>query len=328
MQSWKNDVAVLLIFFTRDKVFAKTFEAVRQARPRKLLLWQDGPRAGRVDDEDGIKRCRKIVENIDWQCEVYRNYQTHNLGCDPSTFYSHKWAFTIVDKCIILEDDCIPSQSFFPFCKELLDKYEFDTRINRICGFNAFSPKYCPYDYFFSNTGSVWGWATWKRVADTWDESYKILTDEYSLNLLKKKYNNKDFQNDLKKCLRHSKLGIPFWESINTFSRLYNNQVNIISTRSQITNCGITEDATHFPSTMKYISKETLKILSTKGEEVLFPLKEPLFVVDDVFYQEKLTSNKIILRKLDSILKRLVQGEFKSVFNAFLRYFKVKKTVI
>ena len=136
MKPWKNDVAVLLIFFTRDDVFAKTFAAVKEARPRKLLLWQDGPREGRPNDMQGIQRCREIAEDIDWECEIYKNYQEKNWGCDPSTFYSHKWAFSIVDKCIILEDDCVPAQSFFPFCKELLDRYEKDLRINRICGFN------------------------------------------------------------------------------------------------------------------------------------------------------------------------------------------------
>lgn len=326
LKPWKNDVAVLLIFFVRDDVFAKTFEAVRKARPRKLLLWQDGARHGRADDVAGILRCRKIAENIDWECELYRNYQTDNLGCDPSTFYSHKWAFGIVDKCIILEDDCVPEQSFFAFCKILLDKYENDTRINRICGFNAFPPAdYCPYDYFFSNTGSVWGWATWKRVADTWDDAYQVMNDEYSMNLLKAKYKDKDFLNDLKKYIRHSETGIPFWESINTFARICNNQVNIISTRSQITNIGISNNATHAPAQMKYMSKRTLKILSAKGEEVSFPMKEPPFVIDDVIYKNKLVADHWFYRKAESIARRLVYGEFKDVFHAFMRFIKIEK---
>lgn len=148
MKSWKTDVAVLLIFFVRDDVFSKTFEAVKKARPRTLLLFQDGPREGRSDDIEGIKRCREIAEAIDWDCTVYRNYQDKNWGCDPATFYSHKWAFSLVDKCIILEDDCVPSQSFFPFCKELLDKYENDLRISRIAGMNNLGVfDECPDDY-------------------------------------------------------------------------------------------------------------------------------------------------------------------------------------
>ena len=45
-------------------------------------------------------------------------------------------SFSKVDKCIVLEDDDVPAVSFFQFCKEMLDKYEHDTRISMIAGFN------------------------------------------------------------------------------------------------------------------------------------------------------------------------------------------------
>ena len=155
MKPWKLDVAVLLIFFVRDDTFAKVFESVRKARPKKLLLWQDGPRANKPSDIEGIMRCRKIAENIDWDCEVHKVYNDKNYGCDPSTFYADKWAFSIVEKCIILEDDQMPSQSFFIYCKELLDKYENDNRISHICGYNTLKDaKWCTDDYLFSYAGS------------------------------------------------------------------------------------------------------------------------------------------------------------------------------
>ncbi len=53
----------------------------------------------------------------------------------------------------------------------MLDKYEQDTRITMIAGFNneEITPD-VPYDYFFASTFSIWGWASWKRVIDQWDE--------------------------------------------------------------------------------------------------------------------------------------------------------------
>ena len=170
-------VAVLCIFFNRPECFAKSFAAVRRARPSKLLLWQDGPRENCPDDIEGIRRCREIAGDIDWDCDVYTFYHEKNYGCDPSTFYSHKWAFSLVDKCIVLEDDVVPDPSFFSFCKEMLDRYENDLRINRICGMNNVPGFSCPDSYFFSSVGAVWGWATWKRVADLWDEEYSFLND-------------------------------------------------------------------------------------------------------------------------------------------------------
>ena len=116
----KVDVAVLVIFFARPNTIAKVFESIKLARPSKLLLWQDGPRSEK--DMPGILACRKIFEEINWECEVHTNYHTENMGCDPSTFRAQKWAFSIVDKCIVLEDDMVPSQSFYTYCKDLLDK--------------------------------------------------------------------------------------------------------------------------------------------------------------------------------------------------------------
>lgn len=109
------DVAVLILFFNRPEPLSKVFEQVRKARPSKLFLYQDGPRNEK--DLKGIQACRTIVEQIDWECEVHRLYQEKNFGCDPSNFMSHKWAFSIVDKCIVFEDDSIPSVSFSSFAK-------------------------------------------------------------------------------------------------------------------------------------------------------------------------------------------------------------------
>ena len=105
----------------------------------------------------GIEACRQIAsdENIDWECEVHRNYQERNLGCMIAGYTSHQWAFSLADKCMVLEDDVVPSQSFFPFCKEMLDRYEHDERISMVAGFNVdeVTPD-IPYDYFFTSASA------------------------------------------------------------------------------------------------------------------------------------------------------------------------------
>ena len=155
------DVSVLILFFNRPKLLAQVFEQVKKARPARLFLYQDGPRGER--DMPGIEACRKVVADIDWECEVHHNYQEKNYGCDPSEYMAQKWAFSLSNKCIVLEDDDVPAVSFFGFCKELLDKYEHDTRISMIAGFNneEITPDITS-DYFFATTFSIWGWASWQ----------------------------------------------------------------------------------------------------------------------------------------------------------------------
>lgn len=283
MHPWKNDVAVLCIFFARPEIFRQTFEQVRKARPRVLLLWQDGPRKGNAGDVDKIAECRAIAENIDWDCEVHRRYNEENYGCDPSTFMSHKWAFSIVDKCIILEDDLVVSQSFFPYCKELLDRYEYDTRICRICGLNHFGvTKDCSDSYFFSHAGSVWGWATWRRVAEQWDETYSILDDPAYQDELKSQIG----EAYLKKCWQHKNSGKAHWETILSLARVFNNMLEIVPACNMVHNIGLGENSTH-ASDHRLLPKNTKSLFHMEKYELEFPLKHPRYIVPNDKYFQK-----------------------------------------
>ncbi len=315
MKKWENDVAVLCIFFARPEQFEKSFETVRKARPRVLLLWQDGPREGREDDVENIKKCREIAENIDWECEVHKNYHDKNMGCDPSTHLSHKWAFSIVDKCIVLEDDIVPSQSFFPFCKELLDKYENDTRIDRICGqtlYGGIDDK--RYSYFFSRTGCSWGWASWKRVADTWESDYAFLNDDYYLDLAAHRYGKVNiFKKSIKSSKEKRDSGIAYWEEITGYRTLLNTGLVIYPTFNMIENVGTSVNATHAPKDIKQLPKSIQKMFTTRAEEIEFPLQHPPYVIEDPLYFDKQMKqlNPSFFRKLGRKIERIFRKIFR-----------------
>lgn len=313
MEKWKNDIAVLCIFFARPEQFAKSFEQVRKARPRVLLLWQDGPRDGRPDDIENIMKCREIAENIDWECEVHRNYHEKNMGCDPSTFYSHKWAFSIVDKCIILEDDIVPSESFFPFCKELLDKYENDTRVDRICGQTLYGG--VPdkrYSYFFGRSGSSWGWASWRRVAETWEEDYGFINDDYYVDLARHRFNNKRFEKSVAKIKQRQKEGIPYWENIIGFRTTIHSGLVIYPRVNMVENVGTSANATHAPDDIAELPKEIQQMFITRAEDIEFPLQHPPYVIEDYHYFDEMMSHlepsfgRKLHRKLEHAYRKIL----------------------
>ena len=280
------DVAVLILFFNRPEPLSKVFEQVRKARPSKLFLYQDGPRNEK--DLKGIQACRTIVEQIDWECEVHRLYQEKNFGCDPSNFMSHKWAFSIVDKCIVFEDDSIPSVSFFQFCKELLDRYENDNRIAMIAGFNPeeITPDISS-DYFFTTNFSIWGWASWKRVIDQWDEHYTFLEDKENMRLLKNVIKERKFRNDfVYMCQRHKEHHKAYYETIFQASILFNNGLCIVPTKNMINNLGAIENSTHFAGSIKTMPKGYRRIFTMGRYDVSFPLKHPRYVIENVAYKK------------------------------------------
>lgn len=288
-KSWKIDVPVLCIFFARPEVLEITFEKIKEARPKTVLLWQDGPRDNHPDDIKNIEKCRRIVENIDWDCQIYKNYHEKNMGCDPSTFLAQKWAFSIVDKCIILEDDIVVSDSFFQFCNELLDKYENDERIDRICGLTLYQG--VPdkrYSYFFSRSGSSTGWATWKRVADTWEEKYDFLNDPYALDLARHRFGNRRFNYSVKRASKHSQEEVPYWEHIIGFRTTLQSGLVIYPAVNLVENIGVTKNATHAPDNIEELPKDIRYMLEIQKEEMLFPLKHPKYIIEDYHYFDKM----------------------------------------
>lgn len=325
-QASKIDVAVLILFFNRPEHLKKVFEEVRKARPSRLFLYQDGPRSDK--DLDGIMKCREVVDNIDWECDVQRMYQERNYGCDPSEYISQKWAFSMADKCIVLEDDDVPSQSFFPFCKEMLDRYEHDTRITMIAGFNSDEvTEGVPDDYFFTSVFSIWGWASWRRVVDQWDEHYTFLDDPYAMlqltNLVRQRRFRADF---IPMCRDHRASGKAFYETIFWASMLLNNGLAIMPTRNLINNMGVTADSTHFTSSLDTIPRRLRRMFTMKRYELQFPLRHPRYVIENVAYKESVYRTNAwghpwikVARSLEELYRNMLHGNFRNIGRSIIR---------
>lgn len=321
MKPYLIDVPVLFIIFARPYQTEKVFEQIKKARPSKLYIYQDGPRSGRDDDQLKIEECRKIINEIDWNCEVYKKFQNENFGCDPSEYIAQKWMFEKEEYGIILEDDDVPSQSFFNFCKELLIKYKDDDRICMISGMNNLGEYNLSTDsYIFSSTGSIWGWATWKRIVDEWDENYSFLDNKEVLKLLRNKMGSNKFKTIINTARQHRVTNKAHYESILGASRYLGSRLNIIPTKNMISNIGIGVESTHSVSSLKFLPISIRKVMNMKTYEIEFPLVHPKYIIEDVKYREKLDrlmGNSYTLlkffRSLESIFYRIIYGDFKSL---------------
>lgn len=280
------DVAVLILFFNRPEPLKKVFAQVKEARPSRLFLYQDGPRGER--DLPGIEACRQVVADIDWECDVQTLYQEKNYGCDPSEYLSQKWAFSLADKCVVLEDDDVPAVTFFSFCKELLDRYEHDTRISMIAGFNyeEITPGISA-DYFFTSTFSIWGWASWRRVFEQWDEHYTVLRDPEGMRLLEGLVKARGYRKDfLRMCRHHSESGKAYYESIFQLTVWLNSGLSIVPTANMINNLGPTADSTHFGSSLATLPAGYRRIFTMKRYEQVGPVEHPKYIIENMAYKE------------------------------------------
>ena len=273
MKPFLVDIPVLILFFNRPEQLSQVFAEVRKARPSRLFLYQDGPRS--EADMPGILACRKVVANIDWECQVETLFQEKNYGCDPSEYISQKWAFSHVDKCVVLEDDDVPAVSFFTFCKEMLERYEHDERITMISGFNVEEQTAdAEGDYFFTTNFSIWGWASWRRVIDQWDEHYTWLDDPTCVRQLEELIRERGYRDDfLPMCRKHREQGKAFYETIFWSHLLLSNGLAIVPRRNMINNLGATADSTHFGGSLQTMPRGYRRIFTMKRYELPFEVK-------------------------------------------------------
>ena len=167
---------VLLISFNRPEKTAEVLKSLQAVRPPRLYMACDGPREGRSGEAAKVAACHALAEDIDWPCEVFTQFQAHNLGCRRGVISAIDWFFRHEELGIILEDDILADSSFFSFCAELLELYRNEPRVMAITGCN-FQPSERNYDhsYYFSTFNHVWGWASWRRAWEVYDKELTLL---------------------------------------------------------------------------------------------------------------------------------------------------------
>jgi hypothetical protein len=157
---------VLVMAFNRPDHLQVLMDRLREVRPRRLYVAVDGARPTREGEAERVQACRDLVATVDWDCQVQTLFQDANLGCGRGVSTAITWFFSHEERGIILEDDIIPDPSFFPYCAELLDRYENDERVFAISGCNFVPPEAQSHPdqaYRFSQVPHIWGWATWRR---------------------------------------------------------------------------------------------------------------------------------------------------------------------
>lgn len=321
IKPYKVDVAVRVMIWTRPECQIKQFEIIKEAAPRILFLISDG---GRNEDEKRkILESRKIVEEIDWDCEVHKLYFEENQGMYTMMKKQRDFIWSKVDRCIFLEDDYIPAVSFFSYCAELLDKYKDDERIEMITGNNPFEyySDAEPYDYFFTENGwSVWGTACWKRTIDNREYPFDYSDSKYIRRCLndnatwfwRKKINN---YCDGKLDDNH----VPGGEYYHAANSILFHRLSIVPTRNMIQNIGF--DGAHFSSK----SGRGSNILNIPVHEIDRPIRHPKYVVDDKHYSEmyeKLLNHKpvkLFITRALNFIKLVLTGKALTVIKRKIR---------
>ena len=240
------ETSTALFIFNRPKETAKVLDAIRQVRLRRLFVVADGPRKDVPEDAEKCALARAVIDGVDWPCEVHTNYSDTNLGTRRSISSGLDWVFAQVEEAIVLEDDCVPEPSFFPYCEELLQRYRDDPKIMVISGANLFKRFQATEDsYYFSRYPLIWGWASWRRV---WQQHYDV--DIQRWPELREQGWLKRFLRPLEaqywgRIFDQVRDGYDAWDYSLLFACWLNDALALHPRRNLVSNIGWSADATH-----------------------------------------------------------------------------------
>lgn len=278
-------VPIVVIVFNRPELTKHLISVLEKIMPLKLYVIADGARESNEDEKQRVSAVRDLFENLSWNCDVRRNYSEVNLGCRARVVSGLDWVFLNENSAIILEDDCIPEESFFAFCNELLEKYEYDPMVSGIAGTNIYSERLPKSEssYIRSQYPAIWGWATWKRVWNDYEPDLpkgksieKSITDKFAPTRTNKLFWGKRFASV-------ASGNLDAWDYQMAYKCMKDGSSWIVPKQNLISNIGFGVDATH-----------TFNSLSTEANLDVNPMKFPLNHTRDrnieIIYDELLQS--------------------------------------
>jgi len=294
MSEFILNTPVAFIIFNRPETTQKVFNEIRKAKPPVLLVIADGPRTNREGEAEKCTAARAVIQQVDWQCQVIKNYSEVNLGCKMRVSSGIDWVFETVEEAIIMEDDIVPGPDFFRYMQELLQRYRNNNQVMMISGSNMqFGSKKVEHSYFFSRYCFIWGWGTWRRAWKHYDVNMgkwpELKDTDWLFSILNKKGPSSQWKNYFDRLFEGK---IDTWDGQWMFACWLANGLSIHPNVNLITNIGFGNDATHTTGN---------SILSNmKAEELLFPLNHPCEVARnasiDNFIERILFSNSIFSR--------------------------------
>lgn len=303
IEPYRLNTAVLFLVFNRPDTTKQVFESIREAKPPRLYVAADGARKTKKDENDKVEAVRDFVlSNVDWECEIKTLFREENLGCRVAVSSAIDWFFENEEIGIILEDDCLPNQSFFRFCEELLEKYKDDTRVMHIGGSNYLDLN-IETSYMFSNYTLIWGWATWRRAWKLYDVDMSSFKQFEENNFIDSCFGSekerRHFMRGFKKMYKNR---YNTWDTQWFYTCISSNGLSVIPQKNMIKNIGFGEDATHTMS-------EEDKHANLNSHEISFPLNHMKIILTRQKFDSLIFKNSFFLSfftRIKNLAKRFL----------------------
>ncbi len=175
---------IVLFIYNRPWHTRKTLESLEAndlSKEAELFIFADGPKKNASSEQlEKIKETRELIREKNWCGKINIIERDKNLGLAKSVISGVTEVVNKYGKIIVLEDDLILSKNFLHYMNNSLNLYEKSDKVMQISGYMFPVEITAKEDAFFLPFTTSWGWGTWKRV---WDKFNEI---ENGLEILKK----------------------------------------------------------------------------------------------------------------------------------------------
>lgn len=179
---------IALFIYARPEHTVRTLEALCAnflADQSDLIVFADGARS--TDDESMVAAARRVAYAATGFKSVRVVEREKNYGLAENIIRGVTQLCNEYGKLIVIEDDLVTSPYFLQYMNEALQLYEHTSEIVSIHGYIYPVWEKMP-ESFFIRGADCWGWATWKRGWDLFNQNGKSLLEQLETRKLCNKF--------------------------------------------------------------------------------------------------------------------------------------------
>ena len=268
---------IILFVYNRPWHTRQAVEALQQnelAQESELFIYSDGPKVS--EHFEAIDEVREYIRSIGGFKSVYITERQENLGLASSIISGVTDIVNGHGQCIVLEDDLVTAPFFLTYMNTALSVYEKEDSVISIHGYVY--PVHGPLPETFLLKGAdCWGWGTWKRGWDIFEEDGAKLLHELTVRKLTRRF---DFNGSYEyTCMLKNHLSgkIDSWAVRWYASALLGDRLTLYPGRSLVLNIGIDNSGNHCTETSVYnteLSDRSVNVKFLEPRENLSALRE------------------------------------------------------
>ncbi|MBK7869107.1 MAG: glycosyltransferase family 2 protein [Ignavibacteriales bacterium] len=240
---------VVLFVFKRPEHTNSTIKSLAanpEAKDTDLFIFSDG---GRNEDEmKDVEEVREIISRVEGFRSVHSVLSDKNKGLARSIIDGVTTLLQDHNEIIVLEDDMEVAPSFLSYMNFNLDAYKDNQQVASVHAYcYPFKEKLPPF--FFLRGADCWGWATWKRAWNLFEESGEKLLQELTTKNLKDEFDYYGAASKVRMLKNQIDGKVDSWAIRWDASIFLNNMLTLYPGKSLLKNIGADGGGTHTKST-------------------------------------------------------------------------------